>query len=149
MGVPADCYHFAVNDLAKHYASMPVEDIKRLALDAGSLTPEAKGILRLEMERRKLQTEALDFPAPRNVKPTPNKEKRLVPRSVWIVCAALSAFAGLSNAAKGRASGSEEFYSYALGGFVGSLVLLVGGWAIIVLLSRLISRLFSKERPIA
>jgi hypothetical protein len=49
-----------VNDLAKHYSSMPVEDIERLALDANSLTPEAKETLRLEMERRQLPTESLD-----------------------------------------------------------------------------------------
>lgn len=39
---------------------MPVEDIERLALDAGSLTPEAKETLRLEMELRRLPTEPLD-----------------------------------------------------------------------------------------
>jgi len=39
---------------------LPVEDIERLALDASSLTPEAKETLRLEMERRRLPTEPLD-----------------------------------------------------------------------------------------
>jgi hypothetical protein len=53
-----------VNDLAENYASMPVEDIERLALDAKSLTLEARAALRLEMERRQLPTQALDFPAP-------------------------------------------------------------------------------------
>jgi hypothetical protein len=50
-----------VIDLAKNYAAMSIEDIERLALDAKSLTPEAKVILRLEMERRQLPTECLDL----------------------------------------------------------------------------------------
>jgi hypothetical protein len=49
---------------------MPVEDIERLALDAGSLTPEAKAILRLEMERRQLPTQSLDT-RPRQMEPKP------------------------------------------------------------------------------
>src|ERR1700694_4955003 len=52
-----------MNDLAKNYASMPVEDIERLALDASSLTPEARATLRLEMERRQLPTQSLDATA--------------------------------------------------------------------------------------
>jgi hypothetical protein len=138
-----------VNDLATNYASMPVEDIERLALDAQSLTPEARELLRLEMERRQLQTETLDFPPPRNNKPIPNNKKRLVSRSAWIVCAVLSVLMGLSNAAKSGAAGSAEFFPYALGGFIGSLALLAGGWAIIVLVFGLISRLFSRKRPVA
>ena len=49
-----------VIDLAKNYAAMPTEDIERLALDAKSLTPEARVVLRLEMVRRQLPTEPLD-----------------------------------------------------------------------------------------
>lgn len=59
---PVACYPSRVNDLAKNYASMTVEDIERLALDAKSLTPEAKVVLRLEMEKRQLPTESLDIP---------------------------------------------------------------------------------------
>jgi len=61
------CYSPAVNDLARHYASLPVEDIERLALDASSLTPEAKVTLRLEMERRQLPSELLDSATPQGV----------------------------------------------------------------------------------
>jgi hypothetical protein len=42
---------------------MPIEDIERLALDVKSLTPEARSVLRLEMERRQLPTESLDWSA--------------------------------------------------------------------------------------
>ena len=62
-GHPPVCYLLRMNDLVKDYASMPVEDIKQLALDTSSLTPEASAALRLEMERRRLPTHSLEAAA--------------------------------------------------------------------------------------
>jgi hypothetical protein len=60
-----------VNDLADNYASLPAEDIERLALDVTSLTPEARATLRSEMERRHFPTQSLDTAAQqREPKPT-------------------------------------------------------------------------------
>lgn len=78
-----------MNDLASNYGSMPVEDIERLALDVKSLTPEARVALRLEMERRDLPTQTLDWTA----QPDPPEKKssgafRLFLRNfgIFVVC---------------------------------------------------------------
>jgi sterol desaturase/sphingolipid hydroxylase (fatty acid hydroxylase superfamily) len=92
-----------VNDLAKNYASMPVEDIEQLALDAKSLTPEARATLRLEMERRQLSTQSLDAtPQRKRLKPISwaedwkNTGKRA--RAVLISLAVLVVMASLCGA---------------------------------------------------
>lgn len=52
-----------MNEFARNYAAMSVEDIERLALDIKSLVPEARAALRLEMQRRQLPTSTLDWTA--------------------------------------------------------------------------------------
>jgi hypothetical protein len=47
---------------AETYARMRDEDIQRLALDPGSLLPEAREVLRTEMKRRQMQTSSMDSP---------------------------------------------------------------------------------------
>jgi hypothetical protein len=70
---------------------MPDEDIERLALDVKSLTPEAKEALRIEMDRRQLQTSSIDWAA----RPAPQrsdwKETGRRARDVRVVLIVLTA----------------------------------------------------------
>jgi len=85
-------------------------------------------------------------------KPTTEK-KRLLSRQAWTVCLILSALVAISNAARTAAAAGigfgPEFIEFALGGFVGALILFAGGWAIVVLVARWISSLTSRKRPLA
>jgi hypothetical protein len=78
-----------MNDLAKNYATMPVQDIERLALDIKSLTPEARAVLRSEMQRRQLSTQALDWsPQPEQPKKQSGGVFRLFLRNfgIFFIC---------------------------------------------------------------
>ncbi len=81
-------------------------------------------------------------------KPTqPRDEKRpLVSRESWIVCSILSLLAAISNASKSGATGSGEFVPFAIGGFIGALILFAGSWAVMVLVFRWISGWISRMR---
>jgi len=77
----------------------------------------------------------------------PKYEKRpVLSREAWIVCSILSLLAAFNNAAKSGATGSGEFIPFAIGGFIGGLILFAGGWAIIVLISRWLAGWFSRMR---
>jgi hypothetical protein len=62
------------------------------------------------------------------------------------VCSILSTLATINNATKSGATGAGDFIPYALGGFIGGLILFAGGWAIIVLVFRWLSGRISRMR---
>lgn len=69
--------------------------------------------------------------------PQTNKEgRRLVSRRAWVVCSIVSLLAAISNASKSGAVGPGESIPFIIGGFIGALLLLAGGWAIAVLIFR-------------
>ena len=51
----------SLEDYVRHYSLSSDEDLSRLSLDVQSLVPEAREALRLEMERRSLPVEAIDW----------------------------------------------------------------------------------------
>jgi hypothetical protein len=53
----------SLEDYVRHYSLSSDEDLSRLSLDVQSLVPEAREALRLEMERRSLPVEAIDWTA--------------------------------------------------------------------------------------
>ncbi len=57
---------------AEHYASLHDDDLYRLCTDTGSLLPEARQALKLELEHRGLPISAIDW----NAQPIPKTESR-------------------------------------------------------------------------
>ena len=51
----------ALSSYAKHYASLSNEDLQRLVLDLRSLVPDARDALRMELEKRQISAETLDW----------------------------------------------------------------------------------------
>lgn len=76
------------------------------------------------------------------------EKKPLVSRKAWIVCSVLSLLGAISNAAKSGAAGPGEFVPFAIGGFIGGLILFAGGWAIIVLVFRGVSGRTARKRAL-
>jgi Zn-dependent protease with chaperone function len=68
------------------------------------------------------------------------QKKSLVSRKAWIVISIISLLIALSNASKSGANGPLEFLPVLLGGFIGGLLLLGGGWGLIMGASRWLSR---------
>ncbi len=68
------------------------------------------------------------------------QKKSLVSRKAWIVISVISLLVALSNASKSGSNGPLEFLPLVAGGFIGGLLLLGGGWALIMGASRWLSR---------
>jgi hypothetical protein len=51
------------DSFAERYAAMPEVELERLSLDVESLVPEAREALRLELERRNIPAESIDWTA--------------------------------------------------------------------------------------
>jgi WD40 repeat protein len=81
--------------------------------------------------------------------PTQSKDEKrpLVTREAWIVCSILSLLAAINNASKSGATGSGELAPFAIGGFIGGLILFTGSWAIIVFVFRWLSGRISRRSP--
>ena len=75
-----------------------------------------------------------------------NPKRPLVSRESWIVCSILSFLAAMSNASKSGTTGLGEFVPFAIGGFIGGLILFAGSWAVIVLIFRWLSGWISRVR---
>jgi hypothetical protein len=82
-----------------------------------------------------------------------SEKRRLLSRQAWIVCLIMSALVAIANAARTAAAAGmgfgREFIEFAVGAFVGALILFAGGWAIVVQVARWISGLRSRKRPLA
>jgi hypothetical protein len=68
------------------------------------------------------------------------QKKSLVSRKAWIAISIISLLIALNNASKSGANGLLEFLPVLIGGFIGGLLLLGGGWALIMGASRCLSR---------
>ena len=67
-------------DYTQLYSLSPDEDLSRLSLEVESLVPEAREALRLEMERRSLPVEAIDWTA------QPEQRPPIVSGWLWLYC---------------------------------------------------------------
>lgn len=108
---------------------------------SGEFTEDATKAAEIEAKLRNLNSHETDHDTPAQIS---EDKKRLVTSNAWSVISIISLLMAFSNASKNVATGPGEFIPVLIGGFIGGLVLFGGGWAIIVLASRWLSRWISR-----
>jgi hypothetical protein len=84
-----------MNAFAEQYAALPDDDLIQLTADTASLVPEARDSLKLELERRSLSIEGIQWHAPLASSSVPRKKPILLPRALIAALGIIAILLGL------------------------------------------------------